>query len=53
MNLTVSHNGREWICVDADTYDGAPDASNHGEIGYGPTPDAARADWIEQYGGEL
>jgi hypothetical protein len=36
----------DWVAVDSDTYDGAPDA--HCPIGYGTTEQAAIDDLMEQ-----
>jgi hypothetical protein len=34
----------DWSAIDDDTYDGAPDSSTRGEIGYGRTEEEAIAD---------
>jgi len=38
----------DWAVYDDETYDGAPDAGPQ-IVGYGPTPEAAKADFEEQY----
>lgn len=42
----------DWSAVDADNYDGAPDAGKAGIIGRGPTEEAAIADLLSQLEGE-
>jgi hypothetical protein len=50
MKVTTSFNGLGWTCVDADTYDGAPDAGKPSNIiGTGHTEAEARADWQDQF----
>jgi hypothetical protein len=38
----------DWIAIDDDTYDGAPDSGNRNQIGYGATEEEAIADLLEQ-----
>lgn len=36
----------DWLAIDDDTYDGAPDSGNRAEIGYGRTEEEAIADLL-------
>lgn len=38
----------DWIAVDDNTYDGAPDSGNRHQVGYGATEAEAIADLLEQ-----
>ena len=37
----------DWSAIDDDTYDGAPDSGNRGQIGRGETEEAAIADLLD------
>jgi hypothetical protein len=37
----------DWLAIDRDTYDGAPDSGNHGEVGHGATEAEAIADLLD------
>lgn len=37
----------DWSAIDEDTYDGAPDSGNRGQIGYGATEAEAIADLLD------
>lgn len=51
MNIIVRDgNWREYLCVDDDTYDGAPDTEGESSlIGSGDSKYKAFMDWAEQY----
>ena len=51
MKITTTHvcppiptRNHDWMAIDGDTYDGAPDSPTRHEVGYGATEAAAVAD---------
>jgi hypothetical protein len=57
MNIRTTHvcppipvRNFDWLAVDDDTYDGAPDSGTRNQIGFGRTEDEAIADLKEKLG---
>jgi hypothetical protein len=49
VTLTEGPATQRFAATYDDTYDGAEDSSNRGNIGYGPTEASAVADLLENY----